>query len=91
MKQDAVVRARIDETTKRRAEIVLEAIGLTTSDAFRLMMRRIANDGALPFSPIIPNAETIAAMEAADRGETIGPFNTVEEMFAALSADDAND
>jgi DNA-damage-inducible protein J len=93
MSQNAVVRARIDQKTKEKAELVLEAMGLTVSDAFRVMMKRIANDGALPFSPLIPNKETIEAMQAADRGEVSGSFNTPEEMFAALMADsdDADD
>jgi RelB antitoxin len=42
---------------------------LTVSDAFRLMMVRIAKDKALPFAPLVPNEETIAAMKAARRGQ----------------------
>ena len=55
------VRARIDERTKDEAAVVLSAIGLTVSDAFRLMMVRIVRDTP-PFEPLIPNAETIEAM-----------------------------
>jgi len=43
---------------------VLASIGLTVSDAFRMMMR-IAKEKALPFEPLIPNDETIEAMRAA--------------------------
>ena len=50
----AVIRARIDEQVKKEAVAVLAEIGLTTSDAFRLMMMRIAHDKALPFTPLIP-------------------------------------
>src|SRR5271156_3837851 len=66
---NTVVRARIDERLKEEAAAVLATIGLTVSDAFRLMMVRIANDKALPFEPLTPNAETIEAMKAARRGE----------------------
>jgi hypothetical protein len=38
--------------------------------------------------PLIPNAETIEAIEAAERGELSGPFNTFEELLADLNADD---
>ena len=65
------VRARIDEQTKEEAAAVLATIGLTVSDAFRLMMVRIAQDKALPFEPLVPNAETIEAMKAARRGELV--------------------
>ena len=84
----AVVRARIDERVKREAAAVLSEIGLTVSDAFRMMMVRIAKEKALPFEPLIPNAETIEAMEAARRGEFVGEFKTVDELLAHLNADD---
>jgi hypothetical protein len=46
-------------------------MGLTVSDAFRLMMVRIAKDKALPFEPLVPNAETIEAMKAARRSDLV--------------------
>ncbi|MGO9019488.1 MAG: type II toxin-antitoxin system RelB/DinJ family antitoxin [Syntrophobacteraceae bacterium] len=67
--KNSVVRARIDGRTKEEAAAVLAAIGLTVSDAFRMMMMRIAKEKALPFEPLIPNTETIEAMKAARRGE----------------------
>ena len=63
MTNNTVVRARIDEKTKDEAAAVLASIGLTVSDAFRLMMVRIAREKALPFEPLIPNAKTIAAIK----------------------------
>jgi len=78
---NTVVRARIDEKTKH------EAIGLTVSDAFRLMMVRIAAEKRLPFEPLVPNAQTIAAMEAARRGELTRVAN-VDDLMADLNADD---
>ena len=65
MPTNSVVRARIDEHVKAEAEVVLASIGLTVSDAFRMMMIRIANEKALPFEPFVPNDATIAAMKAA--------------------------
>ncbi|MGH7089238.1 MAG: type II toxin-antitoxin system RelB/DinJ family antitoxin [Stellaceae bacterium] len=86
MPANAVVRARIDERTKTEATAVLKAMGLTVSDAFRLMMVRIAREKALPFEPLVPNEETIEAMKAARRGElvTVGP---PEKLLASLNAD----
>ena len=60
---------RIDEHIKNEAAAVLSAMGLTVSDAFRLMMMKIAKEKALPFEPLVPNEETIEAMKAARRGE----------------------
>ncbi|HLO63686.1 MAG TPA: type II toxin-antitoxin system RelB/DinJ family antitoxin [Azonexus sp.] len=69
MTQNSVVRARIDDETKSEAAAVLAAMGLSLSDAFRLMLKRIAADKALPFEPLVPNAETVEAMKAARRGD----------------------
>jgi len=87
MGENAVVRARINEDVKNEASAVLDAMGLTVSDAFRMMMIRIAREKALPFEPLIPNEETIEAIKAARRGElkTVG---SVDELFASLNADD---
>ena len=82
-----VVRARIDEKTKEDASAVLSAIGLTVSDAFRLMMVRIATERRLPFEPLAPNDETIEAMKAARRGELVD-VGGVDELMADLNADD---
>ena len=82
-----VVRARIDEKTKEDAAAVLSAIGLTVSDAFRLMMVRIAAERRLPFEPLVPNDETIEAMKAARRGELVDAGG-VDELMADLDADD---
>ena len=84
---NTVVRARIDEKTKDEAAAVLAAIGLTVSDAFRLMMVRIAAEKRLPFEPLVPNDETIEAMRAARRGELIA-VGSVTELMADLNADD---
>lgn len=85
MPANEVVRARIDPKVKREAAAVLEAMGLTVSDAFRIMLIRVAREKALPFEPLVPNEETIAAIEAARRGETEAV--TLEELQAALEND----
>jgi DNA-damage-inducible protein J len=87
MTENAVVRARIDARIKNEAAAVLSAMGLTVSDAFRLMMVRIAKDKALPFAPLVPNEETIEAMKAARRGE-LTTAGAPDKLVARLNADD---
>ncbi|WP_279116824.1 type II toxin-antitoxin system RelB/DinJ family antitoxin [Acidithiobacillus thiooxidans] len=53
MSANAVVRARIDEHIKEEATVVLAAMGLTVSDAFRLMLTRVAREKPLPFDPLV--------------------------------------
>jgi DNA-damage-inducible protein J len=71
MVNNSVVRARIDERTKKQAAAALKSLGLNVSDAFRLLMVRVAAEKKLPFDPLDPNTETISAMKAARRGELI--------------------
>ncbi|MCF3948740.1 type II toxin-antitoxin system RelB/DinJ family antitoxin [Acidiphilium iwatense] len=86
MTENSVVRARIDEATKTEAAAVLATMGLSLSDAFRILLKRVAAEKALPFEPLTPNAETVEAMRAARRGDlvTVGkPAN----LLASLNAD----
>ena len=71
MIENTVVRARIDAATKAEASAVLASIGLSLSDAIRLMLKRVVAEKALPFEPLIPNAETIDAIMEARRGELV--------------------
>ena len=87
MRASEVVRARIDARTKQEAEAILEAIGLTVSDAFRLLMMRVVAERRLPFEPLIPNETTIQAMLEARRGEGVR-VNSVDELMADLNAGD---
>ena len=87
MAGNSVVRARIDERTKREASAALKKIGLTVSDAFRLLLVRVAAEKALPFEPLNPNAETVSAMKAARRGELI-KAGQPDKLLRSLNAGD---
>ena len=87
MASDALVTTRIDKKVKADAAVVLEAMGLTVSDAVRLLLTRVAREGALPFEPLVPNPETIAAMKEARNGK-LTAFTTVDDLMADLNADD---
>jgi DNA-damage-inducible protein J len=87
MSATELVEARIDSDLKEEAAAVLQEVGLTLSDAFRLLVIKVAKEKELPFEPFIPNAETIAAMEEARRGG-LPSAKTVEDLFEKLDADD---
>ncbi|WP_419319268.1 type II toxin-antitoxin system RelB/DinJ family antitoxin [Caulobacter sp. ErkDOM-E] len=78
------VRARIDADLKRDATAALADMGLTVSDAIRLMLVRVAAEKALPFDVRTPNATTRAAIAAADRGELVR-FESVDAALADLN------
>ena len=87
MAANSVVRARIDEEIKEEATVVLAAMGLSVSDAVRMMLTRVAREKALPFEALVPNEVTIAAMKEARQGG-LKSFDTVEDLMADLNAKD---
>jgi DNA-damage-inducible protein J len=87
MAANQLVQARINGAIKEEAGAVLAAMGLTVSDAVRLLLTRIARDHALPFDPLIPNATTIEAMKESRTGN-LPRTKTIAKLKAALHADD---
>lgn len=87
MATDAVVRARIDQDVKEQAARALAGMGLSVSDAIRLLLTRVAAEKALPFDVKVPNAETEDAMTESARGAG-KRFESVEALMAELNADD---
>ena len=85
MRADSVVRARIDRDTKVRATAALNAMGLTVSDAIRLMLLRVADEKRLPFAVQVPNATTVKAMKQLDDGKG-KRFTDAEELFEDIGA-----
>jgi DNA-damage-inducible protein J len=84
---DTYVRARIDTATKERATDALDAMGLSISDAIRLLMLRVADERRLPFEVKVPNAATRKAITELEAGKG-QHFNSVEALMADLNTDD---
>jgi DNA-damage-inducible protein J len=64
-----MVHVRVDEKTKRKASNTLSAMGISVSDAVRMLLVRVAAEKALPFDVKVPNATTVRAMRAAGKGK----------------------
>jgi len=84
---DTYVRARIDTSTKERAADALEAMGLSISDAIRLLMFRVAEERRLPFEVKVPNARTRKAIAELEAGKG-KRARSVDALMADLNADD---
>jgi DNA-damage-inducible protein J len=82
----SMLHVRIDNEVKAKAIAALEAMGLSASDAVRLLFHRIAVDQAFPLELKAPNAETRAAMAEAEEIIRAGKlrFRDAEEIFADL-------
>ncbi|TGS17947.1 type II toxin-antitoxin system RelB/DinJ family antitoxin [Mesorhizobium sp. M2E.F.Ca.ET.209.01.1.1] len=83
MASDTVVRARIDTATKDQATEALAAMGLSVSDAIRLLLVRVAADKEFPFPVKVPNATTRKAMAELEKGKG-KRFASADELFKDL-------
>ena len=85
----SMLHVRMDETTKARATEALTAMGLTTSDAVRLLFHRIATDQTFPLELKVPNAETRSAMEEAEGiiGNRRARFSDADTLTDALDGE----
>lgn len=84
---DTYVRARIDTATKEQAASALEAMGLSISDAIRLLMLRIADEHRLPFEVKAPSASSRQALAEIKAGK-VKRFANVDDLMADLHAGD---
>ena len=80
MSTDTVIRARIDAGTKAKASKALAEMGLSVSDAIRLLMFRVAEEQRLPFDVEVPNAATRKALRVLDHGKG-KRFKTIDALF----------
>jgi DNA-damage-inducible protein J len=90
MTANALVQTRIDPAVKERATVVLEKLGITISDAVRILLTRTANEGELPFA-LTNNASHDAwfrakVQEALDDARPGIPHAKVEARFARRRA-----
>lgn len=86
--QSSMLHIRIDDELKAKATEALAAMGLSASEAVRLLFHRIAIDQAFPLELKVPNAKTRAAMAEADEIARSGKFRfrDAEAAFASLDS-----
>ena len=83
MSQTATVHARIDRKTKEESERVLRRIGMTATEAVRLLYRQIALRKGFPLELRVPNKLTAETLAKSDRDEEVEYFDSVEELAAS--------
>lgn len=85
MNKSATVHARLDRETKERSEAVLKEIGMTPTDAVRLLYRQIALRGEFPVELRVPNALTAKTLTQSDRNEEIEYCDSIEDLSTSWS------
>jgi DNA-damage-inducible protein J len=84
--QTSMLHVRVDSELKDQATETLAAMGLTVSDAVRILLRRVVTDQTFPLELKVPNAQTRAAMEEGRRimAAHRARFASAEELFDDL-------
>lgn len=83
------VTLRVDDELKKQADALFAELGMNLSTAFNIFLRQSVREQQIPFrvSKNVPNAVTLAAMDAAEKDEDIyGPFDDVSSLMEALNA-----
>jgi DNA-damage-inducible protein J len=78
-----MVHVRVDEKVKEEAAKTLAAMGISVSDAVRMLLVRVAAEKALPFDVKVPNPATVKAMQEADQRKG-KRFKTADALFEEL-------
>ncbi len=86
MSKKVVVSTRIDGKIKAEATEVLANMGLTVSDACRIVLTIIARDKALPAALKIPNALTEKTLLESEQGKNLHHAKDVDDLFKQLGA-----
>ena len=79
----------MDEDLKKQAETLFSELGLNLTTAFNIFLRQSVREQQIPFkvSRNVPNAVTLAAMDASEKGEDLyGPYDSVSDLMEALNA-----
>ena len=86
MTQSTMLHVRVEEDIKAQATEALAAMGLSVSDAVRILLKRVVTEQAFPLELKVPNAETLAAMQEARAlmQARSARFSSARELIDAL-------
>lgn len=80
---NSLIQARINTDIKAQASLVLDEMGLSVSDAVRILLTRIAKEKSFPLE-LIPNALTVETLQKSARGEDVYQAQNAQDMFNQL-------
>ena len=81
MNKTAIIHARVEPRTKKKAEGVLRKLGMSPTEAIRLFYTQICLRGGLPFRVVIPNDLTKDTLDKSAKGQDVEFFDSLDEMF----------
>lgn len=88
MAHTTIVNIRMDSELKKQFKLFCADMGMTMTVAFTIFAKKAVREHRIPFEigAEKPNPVTLTAMEAAEKGEMFGPFDSVDQMMEALNS-----
>jgi len=90
MSKNTTINLRVNAEVKEQAGMILDAMGLSFSDAFNLLLHQVRIQRGLPFEVVSysgkPRTETLTLIDRIEKGEEklVGPFSSKEELWRSL-------
>ena len=86
MKKTAIIHARIEPQTKKKAEDILKRLGISPTEAIRLYYRQICFRDGIPFPVLIPNDLTKSTLDKSEKGQGVQHYDSLDDMFESWEA-----
>lgn len=84
MMRNEFVSARVEPQLKADVQVILEELGITPSQAIIMLFKSIKREHGIPFSLMLPNEETIKAIQETRQGKGLTAYKNTDEMFDDL-------
>jgi len=81
MGKTAIIHARTEQNIKTKAENILKALGLTTTEAINIFLHQIIINQGLPFEVKITNKETLEALQDSKENKNINTYDNFEDFM----------
>ncbi|MEX0720734.1 MAG: type II toxin-antitoxin system RelB/DinJ family antitoxin [Balneolaceae bacterium] len=82
--KSTTVRARLEPKLKKETELILEELGINTTEAIRIFFKQVKLQRGLPFEMKIPNEITEEAILDAKARKNVSSFESSDELFEDL-------
>ena len=86
MPRTAMIRARSELGLKKEVERIFHQLGVSATEAINIFYRQVKFYKGFPFDVMLPNEETLKAMEDVDRKHNLIKCENVKEMFKKMGS-----
>ena len=86
MGKTATIQTRVDPTVKRNAQVILNKLNISMSEAISMYLSQITLQRGIPFEIKIPNEVTAKTLRDSENGNNLHKVDSVDELFEELDS-----